>query len=218
MRRSGPVGQAGARLRQPGPADGRTEEEMGGDQEGVVAVNGRANTATTRSGAKKVVTDSAKPSKIAVTRRQKKLLKRGIGERREFGISFCRRWICCKLLFESRAEMRAAKSKKKLQPKLYNSRISCAGDCPECGAAISAVHSWNKACVGWEQVHVIGEIEQLGPELYVPSLTDPGVLDDGKVDVDDARTAHIGERAPDIAESVFRRVDELRGIKPPFPA
>ena len=65
---------------------------------------------------------------------------------------------------------------------------------------------------------MIGEIERFGPELYVPSLTDPGVLDDGKVDVDDARTAHIGERAPDIAESVFRRVDELRGIKPPFPA
>jgi len=60
---------------------------------GVVAVNGRVNTAATRSGAKKVVTDSAKPSKIAVTRRQKKLLKRGIGERREFGISFCRRWV-----------------------------------------------------------------------------------------------------------------------------
>ena len=107
-------------------------------------------------------------------------------------------------------KMRAAKSKKKLQPKLYNSRISCAGDCPECGAAISAVHSWNKACVGWEQVHVIGEIERFGPELYVPSLADPGVLDYGKVDIDDTRSAHIRQRTPDIAKSEFRRSEERR--------
>jgi hypothetical protein len=50
---------------------------MGGDQEGVVAVNGRTDTAATRSGAKKVVTDSAKPSKIAVTGRQKKATETG---------------------------------------------------------------------------------------------------------------------------------------------
>src|SRR5438132_10699912 len=93
----------------------------------------------------------------------------GLGFERVFGTSL-------RLNCSSRQHW-ACRSEQDLQSKLYDPRIPRAGNRPERRTGVAAVGSGDKAGVRDEQVHVVGEIERFGPELQVPPLPNPGVLD-----------------------------------------